>query len=165
MENELADLGLGLEDTSSVEGVAAVDAKGVTEADVDGSTEKKTRKAVTLGAVVASEEPEDLPEIEGRGFGGGERGSKYDFSDINAPVSKGVVDGVEKFGYFSKTYNPGEGTEIDALDSSVKSAVSQRNKAAREAGTNERFATRAVLVEGVHVATKVLRVDLTTGLK
>ena len=160
-DNTLAELGLDLGTDTPVANQAEVGDVATTEE----AKEKRTRKAVNVGEVVTGEEEEDLPTIA-RGFGErGEREKKYDFSDIQAPKSKGVVDGVEKFGYFTKSYAPGEGTEIEALDSSVKSAVSQANKAAREAGTNERYSTRAVTENGKQVAVKVYRVDLTTDLK
>lgn len=158
--NELAELGLDL-DTAAVAGQ-----EGVTASAGEETAEKKARKTVTIGEVVTSEEEEELPTID-RGFGErGPREKKYDFSDIQAPKSKGVVDGVEKFGYFSKSYTPGEGTEIEALDSSVKSAVAVANKAHREAGEPNRYSTRAVTdADGKQIATKVFRVDATTNLK
>lgn len=158
--DDLADLGLSLDATAPVENQAAVDAEPVVATP---APEKQTRKSVTLGEVSVSEEAEELEDIK-RGGGGGARESKYDFSDIKAPVSKGVVDGEERFAYFSKTYRPGEGTEAEELDRSVKSAATGANRQGRKDGKPERYVTRAVTENGKHVATKVIRVDGTTGM-
>lgn len=161
--SDLADLGLDLNtdaDNTAAPG-ADVDANtGVKEDTTD--KEKQTRKAVTFGEVSVADEPEELEDI--RRGGGGTRESKYDFSDIKAPVNKGSDD-APKWAYFSKTYHPGEGTEVVELDRSVKSAATGANRANRKSGTVERYATRAVNNEqGVQVGTKVIRVDATTGI-
>lgn len=150
----LADLGLGLEDQS----VAAAEAP-VTEA------------AASEDAAVPARAPRKEVEIADLDFGfadfvptqkrgGGERGSKYDFDNLVAPVAKEDGSG---FKYATFTALPADpaNADIDALKRSVQSATTQANRAAKEAGRPNYYVTRQAIKDGEVVGVTVYRVDAT----
>lgn len=155
MSDPLADLGLDLDDATPA---GAADDAASTEAtdaagDAPEGTEakaKQTREEVEIGELEFGF-AEFLPTAK---RGGGERGSKYDFDKLVAPVT---VDGKTRYATFLARLQPG--VDEDKLKRSVQSATSAANREAKAEGSPAYFATRTEVVDGSFVGIRVFRTD------
>lgn len=165
MSDILAELGLAGEATEATEakrteavaegGGAAPAAETTTETAQEGSTAKQERKQIKI-ATVSTGVASLLPASKrGAGFGGGERGSKYPFEDLAAPTDAG-------YSFFTVNLSDTDAEDEKALRSAVQSAVSARNKKAKEDGKEEKYVTRTNTDDaGAFTGVSVYRVDNT----
>lgn len=142
----LADLGLDLGDST-----AAVTEQPAT--DTAPAEPKQKREEVEIGELEFGE-ADFLPALKR----GGEKGSKYDFDGLGAPVAKEDGSGF-RYKFFTVRRLPD--VDLDKLKRSVQSATTAANRAEKEAGSGKYFATRSYVENGEQVGIRVFRVDNT----
>lgn len=159
MSDILDELGLGGGDTSVAEPAGeksnAAGGAAPAAAPADGG-EKTVRKSITVNST--STGVGALP-AQVRGFGGGgERGSKYPFKELTAPVDNG--EGGFNYSFFTVKIADTDADE-KSLKSAVQSAVAAQNKSAKEDGSDVRYVTRTIVENGAYIGSSVYRVDAT----
>ncbi len=136
-------------------------------ADLGLDTAAPTAGAAAETAARAPREEVEIGELE---FGtadlipamkrGGEKGSKYQFDKLAAPVAKADGNGYS-YSTFSVSVLPG--VDPDKLRRSVQSATTAANRAAKAEGSSAYYITRSKLVAGEFAGMTVFRVDGTLG--
>ncbi|WKV17028.1 hypothetical protein [Nostoc phage NMeng1] len=140
VDNALADLGL---DTAAPTAGAAADAPA-----------RAPREEVEIGDIEFG--TTDLIPTMKRG---GDKGSKYQFDKLAAPVAKD--GGGYSYSTFSVSVMPG--VDPDKLRRSVQSATTAANRASKADGSVAYYITRSRLVAGEFAGMTVFRVDGTLG--
>jgi hypothetical protein len=159
-ENELLS-SLGL-DTTAAETAAAneVAPEAAHEAAVEGA-EKAVREAIKITGTIAVASGELPAEAPRGGFATGERGSKYPFADLVAPV-KNEETGKFAYSFFEVKLTDVENADAKKLQGAIQAAVAAQNKKHKEKGEVVKYVSRTLLdAQEAYVGSAVYRVDAT----
>lgn len=148
MSDELMNV-LGLAGT---EGADASTETATTEAE---AASRGPRTEIKIGNVGRTKAV-GLPEVK-RGGGFGERGSKYPFDDLVAPVVR--EDGETEYDLFEVLLADVENADATKLQKAVQAATAAANKSAKDAGETKYFKSFSIIKEGEYVGSSVYRTD------
>jgi hypothetical protein len=149
--DDLAGLGLNLDNSAAVEQVAPPSAES---GDAQVAKTRAPRTEVKLAEIIVEEGFELTPITRGGGFGGGSRESKYKFGDMKAPVNVGT-EKEPKWTYSRQVIVGAEGEDAAKVASSVRAAVASQNAKHKQAGETIRYLSRS----GENGKVLVFRVD------